>query len=373
MRFFTYQSPSATARISLALPSESAKISPPDFYNTLEWQSHLNSEDYSMFGFRTKNSATVCKAPEIHLIENCVVHPVSRGRLRGMVEKTPGVFLAGLYGDSDFYSDHHGDKVSISVNQEILSANITDLPDGPFPTIDANFILLDHLYAENYAHMLLQTGSRFYLKEMLIPDVEHLTAIFHPMRTYQADFFNMMSNGNYRHYSNRGESFSVSRLWVPTLVEYDGLSSRYVNWLRERLVPATARSIQQRRLFLLRKGVWSRQISNFDAVMNLLGSYGFEPIELSDFNFHTQIEIISQAEVIVSAHGAALANVVFGKSLKVIEFIPDAAPHPMYWWISKWLGHSYARITCEMGPRETISVDLTILAEALKFSGCSIS
>lgn len=46
---------------------------------------------------------------------------------------------------------------------------------------------------------------------------------------------------------------------------------------------------------------------------------GFVAYTLEDMSFSDQVRLLSQAEMVVAAHGAGLTNIIFSQNLIVIE------------------------------------------------------
>ena len=71
------------------------------------------------------------------------------------------------------------------------------------------------------------------------------------------------------------------------------------------------------------------QIINHKETINFLKEKGFEILKLENFDFKEQVYIFKNASIIVSAHGAGLANVCFSKkNCKVIEIKPSKPGYP---------------------------------------------
>jgi capsular polysaccharide biosynthesis protein len=78
------------------------------------------------------------------------------------------------------------------------------------------------------------------------------------------------------------------------------------------------------KVYITRKNVRSRSITNEDAVEQLLKSYGFKIVDTSHLNLVEQIQVFQSAKVIASPAGAAMANLVFCKpNTQVICLVAD--------------------------------------------------
>lgn len=92
-------------------------------------------------------------------------------------------------------------------------------------------------------------------------------------------------------------------------------------WLRDTLLDSiTSESrVNDRCLAIVRKTDERRKLSNFKEFETLCKEYGIEEVEPSDLSFAEQIEIFSQAKLLISVHGAGLANILFMTSGQVVE------------------------------------------------------
>jgi capsular polysaccharide biosynthesis protein len=99
-----------------------------------------------------------------------------------------------------------------------------------------------------------------------------------------------------------------------------------------------------RRLYLSREG-WKRQVRNEAEVRRLMSSYGFEIVESMPTSVKVQIQMFSDASVIVSPHGSALTNLLWcAPGTRVVELFSRSFMPPMYAYISHILGLRYAYI-----------------------------
>ena len=77
------------------------------------------------------------------------------------------------------------------------------------------------------------------------------------------------------------------------------------------------------------------QIQNQSEVSNYLKNKGFSTYQLKKLSFFEKIHLFKNAEIIVGAHGAGFANLVFCKpQTRVIEIRPDINPNTIYERIS---------------------------------------
>jgi capsular polysaccharide biosynthesis protein len=150
-----------------------------------------------------------------------------------------------------------------------------------------------------------------------------------------------------------------------------------VAFLRERLLPHVDTTGPRRRVYVTRGcSAHNRAVVNEGAVLDLLGARGFEPVDPGAMSVTEQIRTFATAELIVSAHGAALANLVFASpGAAVVELFPRGSLLPDYWRLAGGVpGLRYRYLSAPGGPRRRsrastivrdIDVDLAALAATL--------
>lgn len=104
--------------------------------------------------------------------------------------------------------------------------------------------------------------------------------------------------------------------------------------------------IKHRKIYIERKR-GRRGIVNESEFQIFLESHGFVSICFDNISMVRQIEIMNNAEIILSVHGAALANLVFTnnkKTVTCIEILPNHYATPAFWVLSTGLGIKYYAI-----------------------------
>lgn len=83
------------------------------------------------------------------------------------------------------------------------------------------------------------------------------------------------------------------------------------------------KTLPKRRIYITRKNENTRKIVNEDKLIPLLNAYGFEYVEAEKLSLNAQIKLFSEAEWIMSPHGAGLSNVLWMNQPKCIEIRPE--------------------------------------------------
>jgi len=115
------------------------------------------------------------------------------------------------------------------------------------------------------------------------------------------------------------------------------------NFLRRFLPSERGRNDPSRRYLLIsRDRANCRRLLNEDDVLAALRPWEFRRIFLEDFSFQDQVRLFHQAEIVISPHGAGLANLVFCRAgTKVIELFGSEF-NPCYWAVAGGSGCRYA-------------------------------
>jgi len=111
--------------------------------------------------------------------------------------------------------------------------------------------------------------------------------------------------------------------------------------------------IPNKRIFITRKnsesqhyGILKRSIINEEEFFGKLSKYGFEYIQLENYNTHDKIKLFMESEVIVSPHSSALTlALVANKNAKIIEIVDrgDGTRNQHYINIASHLGINFNR------------------------------
>ena len=115
----------------------------------------------------------------------------------------------------------------------------------------------------------------------------------------------------------------IPKLFVSTVPTVGFACHPISSQLRKHVIPQQNKNFSSTKLYLYRPvGSW-RYVVNHTEVIEKAISYGFQPINPSDFSFLDQIDIFSNATDIVSIHGSALTNILYGNGCNVVEFHGD--------------------------------------------------
>ncbi|MGQ7846322.1 glycosyltransferase family 61 protein [Granulosicoccus sp. 3-233] len=123
-------------------------------------------------------------------------------------------------------------------------------------------------------------------------------------------------------------------------------SSNTPGWLidgfRQALLPAKGAVAAGKRIYISRRDAGSRKFVNEEEIIACLEKFGFEPVEMSSYDFNDKIALFAQAEMIVGLTGAGLTNLMLCRSdACVLELFPASYVTYFYTSIACYLGMDY--------------------------------
>jgi capsular polysaccharide biosynthesis protein len=102
-----------------------------------------------------------------------------------------------------------------------------------------------------------------------------------------------------------------------------------------------------KRIYIKRDKKRGRYISNSDEIETLLKLYDFEIIDAESMSLESQIQLFSDASLIIGPHGAGLTNIFFRypANCTLLEIFPLNHAPAHYYWLAKELGYHYEAIS----------------------------
>jgi len=97
-------------------------------------------------------------------------------------------------------------------------------------------------------------------------------------------------------------------------------------------------------VYVERSNTPRRKILNQSEISQVLKNSDFSPVSFSYHNYLYQIAIFRKSEIIISVHGASLTNLVWSRSIKVVEIFPENLRPKHYLNISAQLDLTYYSI-----------------------------
>lgn len=168
-----------------------------------------------------------------------------------------------------------------------------------------------------------------------------LPKLKHDFQKSSLSYFNIP---NFKiHEIEDNEAVRADDLIVPSLPSELGTVNLWaINFIRDTYLLDSSNLSPHRKIYITRKNASARRLLNESEIIEFLTGLGFEIIEAENLAFVDQVEIFSQASVVVSPHGSGLSNIVFcNKKTKVIDLFYGDFLVPCYWVISSQLDLDY--------------------------------
>jgi hypothetical protein len=327
----------------------------------------------------------------IYLISPYVTIPISDPVMSGYLARNPRFASGNLFERPSYVVTIPGAKVNlhngiVATRQNALiieSASTpydfskagmvgTRIPVRP-RRMDGHIAAIMGLYAPNYFHWLADYLPRLYtLREyarqqgvspirIVVPDT---------LSAFQRRTLDMcLPEGFAVETVPDAWITSESYLFASTAGDPPLTSAAHLRYVRDRILSAIhpSDSVQpdSKRYYISRKNAVHRRVLNESEVVAHLEKRGFTAIEAEKLSFDQQVALFRRAEIVISAHGAGLTNILFSEHVRVVEFV-NAIPNPTYYMMAHQLGHEYRFWANDSERRNAdFTVDLRALDEVL--------
>lgn len=193
-----------------------------------------------------------------------------------------------------------------------------------FPQMAVNeAIWVTDIWSRNYFHWILEclprilaVGSIGIKAPILLPEyIYSASYVQDSLRDFKLDVLTF----NFR------QAVKVSTLYLPTHDFPCAFDPKYLNsvidgyWEIDKGKPIEG----YRKIYISRSGAGKRKVKNEDALLPVLNDAGFEILQMENLSFKQQRELMRETRVLVSIHGAGLANMIFmPKGSNVVELHP---------------------------------------------------
>jgi hypothetical protein len=180
--------------------------------------------------------------------------------------------------------------------------------------------------SHNYYHWLNDVLPRIRLYEEVLDRIDHFCIASNVPEKFKLVLSSFGIPGEKIIKVGEREKLHFSNLFVASLPGSEGRSPRWaVDYLRRRLIPASGAVAPSKKIYFKRGMAVERRVLNEEELVTMLKIEGFEVADPGTMSIAGQVTLAQQAKVIISAHGAALANLLFvNAGATVIElFGPD--------------------------------------------------
>ena len=245
--------------------------------------------------------------------------------LKGWVVTNDEILLS----DQSWYGRHVGEMKLSQCFPIRSNLGLRLDPSVPVDQLDGTCLSLASDWSTlNYAHFLLDGLCRLELFRKAgfeLSDVDH---VFVPSpNPAWSRFLDILGISDKVVEPQKRRAFQADTLIAPTFPGTRCVYPRFVvDFLRREFLSEPGG--QDRRLYIPR--TTTRQPANEDTLITILKEFGFEVFE--PVEHENPPRVFSEAEIVVGAHGAGLADIAFCQpGTKILELIPSDHVRP-YWY-----------------------------------------
>jgi hypothetical protein len=231
------------------------------------------------------------------------------------------------------------------------------------------FSSIQHIFYQNHWHWTVDSLAQLRSLERFMDGKPLALLMPESLREHQREHLTLLLPENFTvEYVAPHQWLEVDRFVLPSYVSSRAngyLPPSYFEFLRNRTFASldVARPSQATgRYYISRSRAAHRRVANEAEIVALLATFGFETIWMEDLSFRQQVELILQAEAIVSPHGAGLGCMLYGNDLKVCVLYPEAKPAGYFYTMARGLGHQHFQTNANVREDDDFHVD----AEALR-------
>jgi hypothetical protein len=203
----------------------------------------------------------------------------------------------------------------------------------PVSEVNETVAVLNYPASDNYFHWLFNVLPRLMVLRRR-PDVKIDRYLIDQRRPFQRDALQLLDvESNAIIQPSKDTHVQCSSLIVPSLLRP---CVEVCGYLRSSFLPQQPSDAgMSRRLYLTRAHTKRRKITNEQEVQRKLIALGFEIIDPGQMTFSEQVQVFSEAAVVVSAHGAALSNIAFcPRGTIIVEIFSPRYVNVCYWHIA---------------------------------------
>ncbi|MDQ2918272.1 MAG: glycosyltransferase family 61 protein, partial [Verrucomicrobiota bacterium] len=223
--------------------------------------------------------------------------------------------------------------------------------------------------SQNYYHWLLKMLPRLHLVGEAGVDPNSCDALFinKPTAAQAEGYLEAALRPDLLRVIKGDEFWCCRQLYVASIAH--DVPAWSVEYLRRLFLATNATEQTASTAIYLRRGnAATRRVRNEDELCNHLGRRGIRAFDLSQHSLREQIQIVSNADLIIAPHGAALANLVFAKKrTRVLEIFANAENQKCYWMVARHRRLIYHYVLAQPLPRgdESNQFDMLVPLEKL--------
>lgn len=196
-----------------------------------------------------------------------------------------------------------------------------------------------------YSHCLLEVLPRLALLEAA-EGMETRVLVSSPPAGWQREALELFGLADLTLEPLGVRSIECELLHLPAQLGRPGHAHPLVReWLQARTAAVAPNAAAPRRLYVTRRLAQRRRVRNEVELEPLLQDYGFSIVETERMSFTEQVRLFKGAGVVVGAHGAGLASLVFAPAgCRVVELFAPTCIRWMYYELCQVCRHQYGYV-----------------------------
>jgi len=251
--------------------------------------------------FESRETVRYDAAPRgIYALWDCVVDPLS-----GLTRAADGRIITEVVGSPPLRNRRIGVAVANSLagwrnraRRSLLRAGVDTYIEGPAAVLAPSYY--------NYYHWSIECLTRVcelsvYMDAHPAEDVQIIVPPELPGWAHES----LEMLGVADRCVQMDEPIRVDRLLVPSFGDPTRLECE---WLRDQV---TAPKEAHRRIFIARTDATRRRVGNMDELQRVFNRWDIEVVVLSELSVREQIDLFSEAELVIGVTGAGLANLIY--------------------------------------------------------------
>ncbi|HKO60187.1 MAG TPA: glycosyltransferase 61 family protein [Pyrinomonadaceae bacterium] len=210
------------------------------------------------------------------------------------------------------------------------------LPEPQF--LPGSYYTIASPYSSGYYHWVVEVLPRLFAYESVAKDRPRLV-VNSPLNRWQLESLKLLGFPDEDLVELGTDYLQLEKLYFPA---YIGINPYCLDWIRERLFATVAPEPTPKRIYITRRLATKRRLINENEIDSVLQQHGFIIAELETLSFVEQVQLFSQAEIVVAPHGAGLTNMVWGpRNCKVMEIHHPDYLNFMYYMLAEVLHQRY--------------------------------
>lgn len=228
-------------------------------------------------------------------------------------------------------------------------------------------IIFDNSLGQNYFHFFSDVLSKLWLIEKY--NIDKNVPLIIPEELYNKAYFRYLYQftdiGKFNWYvQGRNEFLIIKSLYLLRPFPYEP-----AYWKKSVALLRNHNPRPERKIFLNRAPSAGRFLNNMKDVLPVLEKYGFELVDTATLSFREQVDLFSQAAIVIGIHGAGNTNIIFAAhdKVKLIEIMPANRPACQYYWLTQSLDISYDVIAgSTLDEKQSFSIDTSKLENTIQ-------